>query len=191
MTFQKVCSNLIDPLLSELRSSVTTGHPQLPAHCPTKVEGDRNFISLSALQSQAPLIPRCCTRGLQSSSGKITNTLYFPIFMPLLLTSPAPRVFFSCHQSKPSDITCLRTLSISPNHEKCLSPPNTSFKALLTRIIQFDSTHIYPVLILCQALSQTLSSARKNIRYYQPQGSPRSCWEDRNINTYDAKGKRS
>lgn len=134
---------------SDPKSSMTTGHLQLMAHPPSRARRDTDLIPLNAVYSQHRLCLRHCTRDSQRSSRKGTNSLRFSVFVPFLLVFLAPRAFFSFHQLEPSDVTFLRKPPISPSDKELSFLPKHLFSStylLLTRIIQFDSTHIYPVL---------------------------------------------
>ena len=117
---------------SDPKSSMTTGHLQVMAHPPSGARRDRDLIPLNAVYSQHRLCLRHCTRDSQRSSGKGTNPLRFPIFVPFLLVFPAPQAFFSFHQLEPSDVTFLRKPPISPSDKECLSHPKISFQALFS-----------------------------------------------------------
>lgn len=86
-----------------------------------------------------------------------------------------------------------KTLHI-PNHKYCLSPPKRlswSTWLLFTCIIPFDSAHIYPVFISCQ--SPTEPDTEQSKESYQTVPALRELSflrGDRNINSYDTKGKR-
>ena len=118
------------PFLSNLKSSMTTGHPQLLAPPPSEAGGDRDLIPLNAVYSQHHLRPRHCARDSQRISRKGTNTLCFPIFVPFLLMLPATQAFFSFHQSKPSDVTFLRNLPYSPTINNVFLTQTPLFKHL-------------------------------------------------------------
>lgn len=124
---------------------MTTGHHQLVAHPPSRARRDRDLTPLNAVSSQHRLCLRHCTRDSQRSSRKEQTPRASPSLRLSSWCSRHPE-HFSFHQLEPSDVTFLRKPPISPSDKEQFSHPNVSFQALITRIIQFDSTHIYPVL---------------------------------------------
>lgn len=121
------------------------------------------------------------TRGLQRSSREETNTLHLPIFYAFVLMLPLDLRVLPFPSLKTLRWWLLQKTLHIPNHKYCLSPPNTSLKALIsfslvlfhliphTFIRYLSSANLQP--------SQTLSSARKTIRPCLPSGSSASSGE--------------
>ena len=102
---------------SDLKSSMTTGHPQLLAHLPRKERGDRDFYFTQCGLFLMPLMSKALHKGFAKKlkkRNKIPVLFRLYAFAPDVLCTSNVFLFPSV---KTLRLTFLRELFIFPNHK--------------------------------------------------------------------------